>query len=262
VPEDDDDRVEAFIAWIERATSTRTEPWRFGTALFNDDFPNRWDSNFLLVERPMGDVTVTELIAETDRVLGDLQHRELVVPDDAEGARLAMAFGEHGWEVDRIVNMVLQREPDRDDGEIPIDEATFEEVRPLIIEITRRAHPTTSEEDAAMLADYRRVLVEAADARFFVARVAGEPAGYCELYVHDGVGQVEDVNTLEESRNRGLARAFVLRAAREARAAGCDLIFLIADANDWPRQLYGKLGFDAVGYFWVFTRPPVGESRN
>jgi ribosomal protein S18 acetylase RimI-like enzyme len=262
VPDDDNARVEAFLDWIARATSTRTESWRFGTALFNDDFPNRWDSNFLLVERPMGDVTVTELIAETDRVQAAFRHREIVVGDDVEGARLAMAFGEHGWEVDRIVNMVLRREPDREHHGIPIDEANFEEVRPLIVEITRRAHPATSEEEAAMLADYRRVLIETADARFFVARVAGEPAGYCELYVHDGVGQVEDVNTLEEFRNRGLARAFVLRAADEARAAGCDLVFLFADANDWPQQLYGKLGFDPVGFSWVFTRPPAGESRD
>jgi GNAT superfamily N-acetyltransferase len=254
-------RIEAFSRWLERATSTRSEPWRFGTALFNDDFPNRWDSNFLLVERPLGQATVTELIAESDRVQGQMRHREIVVPDEAEGARLAMAIGEHGWEVDRVVVMALRREPDREPMAIPIDEATFDEVRPLIIEITRRAHPSTSEEDAAMLADFRRVLVENAGARFFIARVAGELAGYCELYMHDRIGQVEDVNTLEEFRNRGLARAFVLRAAREARDRGADLVFLMADANDWPRQLYGKLGFDRVGDFWVFTRPPAGESR-
>jgi GNAT superfamily N-acetyltransferase len=262
VPDDENARIEAFSAWLLRATSTRTELWRFGTALFNDDFPHRWDSNVLLVERPMGDVTVSELIAETDRVQGALRHRELVVLDDTEGARLAMAFGEHGWEVDRIVSMSMRRTPDRERVEIPIDEATFEEVRPLIVEITRRAHPNASEHDAAMLADFRRVLIETADARFFVARVAGALAGYCELYVHESTAQIEDVNTLAEFRNRGLAHAFVMRAADEARTAGCDLIFLMADANDWPQQLYGKLGFDPVGHFWAFTRPPAGESRS
>jgi GNAT superfamily N-acetyltransferase len=257
VADDERARIEGFTRWLENATSTRTEPWRFGTALFNENYPNRWDSNFLRVERSLGQTTVTELIAEADRVQGEMRHREILVLDDAEGARVAMAFAEHGWEVDRIVTMALRRPADREPA-IPIDEATFEEVRPLIVEVTHRAHPGTSEADAAMLADFRRVLIEKADARFFVARVAGALAGWCELYVHGPVAQVEDVNTLEEYRNRGLAHAFVLRAAAEARAAGADLIFLMADANDWPQQMYAKLGFEPVAYFWQFTRPPQG----
>ena len=51
---DDAARIRAFTRWLEEATSTRTEPWRFGTALFNADFPGRWDSNFLRVERSVG----------------------------------------------------------------------------------------------------------------------------------------------------------------------------------------------------------------
>jgi hypothetical protein len=142
--EDERSRIEAFTAWLERATSTRTEPWRFGTALFNDDFPDRWDSNVLRVERPMGDVTVTELIAEADRAQGALRHREMLVPDETEGARLAMAFAEHGWEVDRLVSMALHREPDREPAVTAIDETTFDDVRPLIAEVNRRAHGGTS----------------------------------------------------------------------------------------------------------------------
>ncbi len=258
MPEGELARIERFCAWLEDVTSTRTEPWRFGTALFNDDFPNRWDSNFLRAERPMGEVTVPELVAEADRVLGTFRHRKFVVLDETEGARLAMAFGEQAWEVDHLVYMVLHRAPDREPEKVQIDEVTFEEVRPLVIEVNRRAHPGTSEDDATMLADFRRVLVDRVGARFFAARIEGALVGLCDLYVHDGIGQVEDVDTLEEYRNRGLARAFVVRAAREARAAGADLVCLVADANDWPQQLYARLGFDAVGRFWQFTRPTPG----
>ncbi|MGZ8571831.1 MAG: GNAT family N-acetyltransferase, partial [Actinomycetota bacterium] len=66
------------------------------------------------------------------------------------------------------------------------------------------------------------------------------------------------VNTLEEARGRGLARAVVLAAADEARGQGADPVFLIADAADWPKELYGKLGFDPAGAFWQFTRVPTG----
>ena len=40
----------------------------------------------------------------------------------------------------------------------------------------------------------------------------------------------------------GVARNIVLRAVAEARAAGATLVFLFADANDWPQQLYGGWG--------------------
>ena len=39
-----------------------------------------------------------------------------------------------------------------------------------------------------------------------------------------------------------------------------DLVFLIADAADWPQELYGKLGFDPVGTYRQFTKSPAGET--
>jgi hypothetical protein len=50
------------------------------------------------------------------------------------------------------------------------------------------------------------------------------------------------------------------RILREARSAGAETVFLIADDADWPKDLYRKLGFDPVGRFWQFTKPPAGES--
>jgi ribosomal protein S18 acetylase RimI-like enzyme len=63
------------------------------------------------------------------------------------------------------------------------------------------------------------------------------------------------VLTLERFRNRGLARAVVSKALGEARASDHDLVFLIADRDDWPKELYGKLGFDVVGRIWEFLVP-------
>jgi predicted GNAT family acetyltransferase len=68
------------------------------------------------------------------------------------------------------------------------------------------------------------------------------------------VAQIEDVATLPAFRNRGLARAVVLEAAALARASGAELVFLVADENDWPKDLYGRLGFDQIGVEHVFGR--------
>jgi ribosomal protein S18 acetylase RimI-like enzyme len=52
---------------------------------------------------------------------------------------------------------------------------------------------------------------------------------------------------LPEHRQHGYASAVVLRAVHEARAAGARLVFLVADAEDWPKELYRRLGFEEIG---------------
>ena len=52
----------------------------------------------------------------------------------------------------------------------------------------------------------------------------------------------------------------MLRAAVEAREAGATFVFLFADVDDWPRVLYGRLGFDEVGQGRLFTRRPESEA--
>jgi ribosomal protein S18 acetylase RimI-like enzyme len=82
----------------------------------------------------------------------------------------------------------------------------------------------------------------------------------CSLYVHQGAAEIDAVHTMTRFRNRGGARAVVTAAIEAAGSAGADLIWLLADANDWPKELYGKLGFDAIGGCWQYTRPPPGAS--
>ena len=78
--------------------------------------------------------------------------------------------------------------------------------------------------------------------------------------MHDGVAELDNVHTLKTYRGRGIARAVVGHAIRQAGDAGADLVFLIADDADWPKDLYAKLGFDPEGRFWRSTKPPEGES--
>ena len=156
--EHDLERIDAFSRRIEDATSTRTDPWRFGTVCRNDGFPDRWDSNFLRVERPLGDATAFDLAAEADIALGDLRHREIVVEDENEGSRVAAGFGELGWEVDHLMYMVLRRPPDPEPDAVA-EEISLEDARPLLLEVHRRGDGGMSEADAAMLADFRRLLV-------------------------------------------------------------------------------------------------------
>jgi GNAT superfamily N-acetyltransferase len=252
------DRIEGCLRWAWEAAATRIEPAPCGIAVFNDRFPSYWDGNFLLVDRP-AEGAAASWIAEADRRFHGFAHREIAVLDDAAGSRSAPAFRRAGWEVDRLLFMALRRGADREPS-TDAEEVGFEDVLPLLVETNLHAHggmtPAAAEANAAV----RSMLVDTLGVRFFVVRVDGELAGVCELIPHGDVAEIDNVNTLERFRGRGIARATVGRAVREAGAGGADLVFLIADAADWPKRLYAKLGFDPVGTYWQFTRPPAGET--
>jgi hypothetical protein len=110
------------------------------------------------------------------------------------------------------------------------------------------------------LLEWDRRIGEVDGDRWFVAP-ADEPASACRLLARDGIGQVEDVGTLAESRNRGLARAITLAAARASKRDGNELTYLGALANDWPRLLYAKLGFDELGGAYDFKRKPPSKRQ-
>lgn len=250
-------RIEAFRRALELRLCTRTEPFAYGIAYFNVDFPHHWDSNFLWTELPLDGVTADVLAAEAERVLGGagLAHREVFTYDDPAGERLAPRFAELGWKPDHSVTMVLRRDADRR-AVGNVRAVGFEQARPLIAEVIRRSETSSSDDENDEMVRFRRLLEERIDARFFVEEADGQRAGMCELYTLEGVAQVESVDTLEEFRGRGSARAVVLAAVDEARARGCDLIFIQADVDDWPQELYRKLGFDPVARDWRFRRPP------
>jgi ribosomal protein S18 acetylase RimI-like enzyme len=246
-------RIEAMQRWVHEATATRVEPWRFGTAVFTDDFPGRYDSNVVRVERPVGATTPAELAAEVDRVQASLGHREVLLADAGEGARLSPGLRELGYDIERQVVMV-QRTPALAVPDTPtVREVDAHEVRPPLL-AGLRAIDGMSDADATMLADFRVVSAERAGTRFFAAELDGELVAYCELSVHEGAADVEDVNTLAAYRNRGAGRAVVLAAIEAGRAAGADLVWLLADADSWPQQLYRKLGFEPLGGWWQFTK--------
>jgi GNAT superfamily N-acetyltransferase len=248
-------RILAFERELMRRTTQRAERFAWGTAYLDGRFPLRWDSNLLWVDATLDGVEAADLAAEADRVLGGLglTHRNILLDDEPAAERLEPGLGKLGYARDRLATMIHRRPPDRP-SQVRVEEVDVDAFVPIVEDAIRPEPYATSEEVVRQLADHRRVLAEAG-ARFFVALEDGVPAARCELYPAEGIAQVEDVGTLEAHRGRGLARAVLLRAVEEARAAGCDLVFLHADDRDWPKHLYAKLGFDAVARWSAFARP-------
>ena len=248
-------RIVAFTRALDDRRAEELVPFGFGTALFNRSLPRLWDWNHLRLERE--GATADELAAEADRLQGaaGFKHRKVTVDGEAEGRRLAPEFERLGWRAQRLLVMVHRREPDRAPDVSLVTQVDEPALRGARAAATRSA-PWGDEETLRQVLLAKRVRAEIADVRWFAARVDGLPASYCELYSDGRTAQIEDVLTLPEHRGRGLGAAVVLRALDVARAEGHDLVFLTADESDWPKELYTKLGFDAVGRFYAFLRTP------
>jgi ribosomal protein S18 acetylase RimI-like enzyme len=219
--------------------------------VFDDDVPLRYDSNYLLVDALPGTVTAEQVADEAVR----LRRHAVQVRDEPTGERLAPGFGRLGWKAHRGLVMVHRRPPERVAATSSVEEVDEAALRPA----RRRqlaAEPWATPEVVQQLMDAKHRIGRAVRARFFAVRVDGEVVSYADLYSDGRTAQVEDVATLDEHRNRGYASAVVLRAVEEARSKGCDLVFLVADAEDWPGALYRRLGFDEIGRYVKFLDVP------
>ena len=58
------------------------------------------------------------------------------------------------------------------------------------------------------------------------------------------IAQVEDVVVLEGHRGNGLGRLVTTAALAAGLALEPELMFIVADDDDWPKELYARLGFE------------------
>lgn len=240
---------------VEDRSSTRREPWTWGTAFFHDAYPTKWDLNYLRIEERPEVAELRALVAESDRIFEKKGFRHRKIHDDhPAGADLVGGFKQIGWSAETLEVMVLDRHP-TPKGDVQVEEVTGEEIRPPTREWYRRTL-VISEADAFNLADSIEAVERAVRTRYFAVRARRGIVSWCHLYQEGEVAQIEEVSTFERYRGRGYARATVTRAIAEARAAGARFIFLVADANDWPRDMYARLGFRPVGRIYEYTKLP------
>lgn len=256
-------RAVSFNMAIAERCADRVVPFRWGRALFTTEVPDTWDRNFLLVEDPDEEMTAQALAQEADRVMGvdGYKHRKILVNDETLGRALAAGFTELGWGVTELLWMAHRRDPARV-PEAPVDELA-EAVHERAMDEFNRRNPDIADDDIVrQMRDAARAVGQATDKRCFGAYVGDTVAAVCELYSDGLTAQIEDVGTLQEHRGRGLATALVLRALHEAQSWGHDLIFLCADDDDWPKELYAKLGFDLMGRTYDFLLKPAGPRQD
>jgi ribosomal protein S18 acetylase RimI-like enzyme len=236
------ERIWAFDRRLQEQSAPRARRFDRGVALYDDSLPRVYDANFVFFDLDVGGLSVDEAERLAESLQGDLPHRKLVLPESGE--EVARGLVARGWSVSRIAAMEYAgpAEPDAPAA------ARAELVDPRAVRAAREGALVGRDgELQRQVAQYTENLARANDGRVFAAFGDGNVAAFCAYFEQDGIGEIDEVTTLDRFRKRGLGTAVVQAALLTSLAAGNELTFLNADEDDWPKRWYERLGFRTVG---------------
>ena len=110
-------------------------------------------------------------------------------------------------------------------------------------------------------ADWQRDLVVRGIAKFYGAFDGTTLAASLGLVRVTEVGRYQDVQTLPAYRKRGLARALLAIAARDAIADGADRVVIVTEPESAAARLYARAGFHSIELTTSACRYPPDISR-
>jgi GNAT superfamily N-acetyltransferase len=223
--------------------------------------------NSLILDAPLPESFGPDEVAGlADVRLGHLHHRHVVVDDGPAAERLAPELQRRGWTVERTLYMRWTGDADTYAGADLAREISDDELRALqhaIYREDRGGHSAVGEALTATLIAGQDAIRASTRARCFGAGIGGAVSASCTLFFErpageGGIAMIDEVGTLTAHRRQGLGRAVVAAALAAAREAGCAPILVPADAEDWPRGLYERMGFEPLGAQVAFTFIPGG----
>jgi ribosomal protein S18 acetylase RimI-like enzyme len=207
-------------------------------------------------------VGAAQLIADADRILSGFEHRQVVVEQESLWRTLEDDFATAGWTRDAIVYMTHERPPDRMPADLTAVRRVGHDDVAVAEERFLRDEPDTATPDARrQVMAHNRHIGELLGETCFATYDGDAVTAYAKLRHRDGVAQVEDVAVAPEHRGSGLGRLVTSAALAAGLALEPELLFIVADEEDWPKELYGRLGFEPAGRIRGFLRPPPGDAR-
>lgn len=251
-----------FDRSLRLRAATRIVTLDEGVVILHDGLPDVYHLNSLVLDAPLAaGLDAEAVMALAEGPLGHLRHRQVIFDDGDAGVAIAPGFIRAGWSMQRTLFMGLGADAPGDQPGVA-REVDADTLRELEVRLGR-------EDPAPMAAGpgFAERLVQAMDAlrdvtpcRRLAAGENGDLASFCTLFLEPGgrAALIDNVATLRASRRRGLARAVVSAAIGLARGEDRDPIVIPADADDWPKDLYARLGFEPLGVQVAFTLARTG----
>jgi GNAT superfamily N-acetyltransferase len=225
-------------------------PWAHGTVLRATGCPTYYEYNVVRVERPPA-MSVAELVTVADEALADLSHRlvdfELLAPAEA----LRDGFEALGWHTSRLLWMHHEAAPPPG-PDIAVQTVAYEAVQALRVDWLRAdGFPDYDPDD--FHAQAQRV-AEARGVQVLAVHEGGEPIAFAHIeHVGDGA---EISQVYVDPRYRGGGRGTALTRAAIVAAGGVRDLWICADDEGRPKELYARLGFRPAVTTMEFLRMP------
>jgi ribosomal protein S18 acetylase RimI-like enzyme len=249
-------RARAWRAAAQAAVCDVREPWAHGTVLRASRHRDYYDYNVVRVEDDPG-MSVEELVAFADEALAGLPHRRVDFDAADVADRLRPGFEAAGWKAVRLVWM-------RHAAPVPplgaplaaIEEVPYDAAHPLRVSWHREDFP---DQDPAAYHLQAREIALRRNVQVLVARHDGAPVGFAHLEREGADAEITQVYVHPQHRGGGRGTALT-RAAIEAAGDVRDL-WIVADDEDRPKELYARLGFRAAATTMEFLRLPYRRER-
>ncbi len=233
----------------------------FGEGMLAPDFDRVWDVNLVNVEhgrRPSAD----DVMSAADELLGPMgfthrtaRYEDGDAMDEVEDAFLAAGYQRNSW----IVLALEGTPPATATG--TARKLTLEEFDNVNTRLTADRPWGADDHEVAMFVRLGRRFLDVGGGEVVGAfDDRGAPAGAARVYGTGPVRQVEEVEVVGSQHGRGLGRDLMHAALHLAVQGDPELVFVVADEDDWPLGWYERLGFVRIGRAGSFQRKPPGTT--
>ena len=240
-----------LVAWLQETDRSRAErvlEVACGFAVLDVTYASAHSLNKMVVTSVC---TAEDVVDAASDTLGHLGHRLVEVHDPALADALAPGLASRGWtrSDDLVMTSTRPGQPSP-----AVVELALPERQHVAAADWERDEPQQDPEVWRQLGDRVQAVQRAVAATYLAVRAEGRVVARADLYLRGGTAQVEEVLTDPGHRGQGHASTLVRHALHLARRHGAAVVFLLADADDWPQQLYRRLGFTDTARTSQFAR--------
>ena len=225
------------------------EPWAHGTVVRATRYPSYFAFNVVRVEEDPA-MSVEALATFADEALAGLAHRCVGFDLVAAAEPLRAGFEAKGWKALRLLWMRHEAAPPLG-PDVSVEEVPYDAVHDLRVAWHLEDFP---DQDAAEYHAQAREVAQRRHVQVLAVREGGAPVAFAQLERDGAAAEITQVYVHPEHRSGGRGTAMT-RAAIEAAGDVRDL-WITADDDDRPKQLYARLGFRPAWTTMEFLRLP------
>jgi GNAT superfamily N-acetyltransferase len=230
------------------------EPWAHGTVVRATRYPSYYDFNSVRVEEDPA-MDVDALVAFADEALAGLEHRRLDFDRVDVAEPLRAGFEARGWKAIRLLWM-RHETPPPPGPDIAVQEVPYDAVHEL--RLAWHGDESSDQDGSGYIAQAREVALSREVRVLAVHDEAGAPVAFAQLEQDGAAAEITQVYV--DPRHRGGGRGTAMTRAAIAAAGDVRDLWIVADDEDRPKELYARLGFRPAWTTLELTRWPTSTN--